>query len=135
MNAVKFYPSLRLEFKRIDWIKKGDEPIGQKIRVKTVKNRFNAPYKVTEIDLIFGQGVDLVVEAVDVAVDKKIIEQGGAWFKFKDADGNDQSLQGRNRVYDFYRESESNLAALKQAIKTPLSAIVITEEDELDVES
>lgn len=130
-EAIKFFPSLRLEFKRIDWIKKGEEPVGQKIRVKTVKNRFNSPYKVCEIDLIFGEGVDLVVEAVDVAIDKKIIEQGGAWFKFVDVKGQAQSLQGRPKVYDFYRASEDDFAALKESFKFPVRPASEVDKEEI----
>lgn len=103
---MKFYPSLRLEFKRYDWIKKGDTPIGQIIKAKTIKNRFNAPYLVTEISLIFGEGIDQVIEAVDVAVTKGIIKQGGAWFSFEDSNKDPQKLQGRERVYEFFREDK-----------------------------
>lgn len=126
-EAIKFYPSLRISVARKDWIKKGDEPIGQIIRAKTVKNRLNSPYKVTEISLLFGQGIDQVIEAVDVGVEKNIIVQGGAWFNIVKSDGSTDKFQGRNSVYDFYRENKEEFQYLKSKLFVNNNKVIETE--------
>ena len=129
-NSVKFYPSLRISVARKDWIKKGEEPIGQVIRARTIKNRMNNPYKVEEISLIFGEGIDQVIEAVDVAIDNNIIVKGGAWFNFTSVDGEQLKLQGRDSVYDFYRNSSKDFEDLKSKLLTNKD-LIVTEENPL----
>jgi recombination protein RecA len=120
---------LRISVSRKDWIKKGDEPIGQIIRAKTIKNRLNNPYKVTEISLIFGEGIDQVVEAVDVGVDKGVIRQGGAWFNITTMSGEAEKFQGRSSVYDYYRENSNELAYLKSKLFEKPSNVIETPEE------
>lgn len=129
-NSVKFYPSLRISVARKDWIKKGEEPIGQVIRARTIKNRMNNPYKVEEISLIFGEGIDQVIEAVDVAIDNNIIVKGGAWFNFTSVDGEQLKLQGRESVYEFYKNSSKDFEDLKSKLLTNKD-LIVTEENPL----
>lgn len=129
-NAIKFYPSLRVSVSRKDWIKKGDEPIGQIIRARTIKNRMNSPYKVEEISLIFGEGIDQVIEAVDVAVEKGIIVRGGAWFNLVSSTGEELKFQGRDSVYDYYRNSKEDFEFLKSKLFTPNTKVIETLEEE-----
>lgn len=129
-NSVKFYPSLRISVARKDWIKKGEEPIGQVIRARTIKNRMNNPYKVEEISLIFGEGIDQVIEAVDVAVEKGIIVRGGAWFNLVSSTGEELKFQGRDSVYDFYRNSKEDFEFLKSKLFTPNTKVIETPEEE-----
>lgn len=129
-NAIKFYPSLRVSVSRKDWIKKGDEPIGQVIRARTIKNRMNSPYKVEEISLIFGEGIDQVIEAVDVAVEKGIIVRGGAWFNLVSSTGEELKFQGRDSVYDYYRNSTEDFEFLKSKLFTLNTKVIETPEEE-----
>lgn len=136
-KALKFGASLRLEVRKKEFIKKGEINIGQKIVVKTIKNRFGAPYGVTEIDLIFGEGVDQVIESVDVAIEKGVIEQGGAWFTVTNSLKESLRFQGRTKVYDYFREAPDQLDYLKSLLYVKRESIVesINQEDIAEVDN
>ncbi len=95
-NALKFFSSVRLMVSKRD-IKDGEERLGSKVAVKVIKNKVSPPFKVAEFDIMYGEGIDTLGEIVDLAVKFKIIEQGGAWFKY----GDTMKCQGREKVYDF----------------------------------
>ncbi len=93
-NALKFYSSVRLDIRRIESLKEGQEVMGSRVRVKVVKNKTAPPFRQAEFDILFAEGVSKVGELVDLGVEKKIINKAGAWYSF-----NDERLgQGRDAV-------------------------------------
>lgn len=118
-SAMKYYASLRLELKQVDKIKKGaDEIIGQIVRVKTIKNKVGMPYKTTEFNLIYGQGISLLHEIVDVALEKQVIKRAGAWYTYPIKNGETLRCQGRDPIYDYYKTSQEDLDYLHSLIKS-----------------
>ena len=83
-NALKFYSSIRMDVRRIETLKDGNEVTGNRVRVKVVKNKVAPPFKETELDIVFGWGVDKVADAVDMAVAADIVQKSGSWYSFKD---------------------------------------------------
>jgi recombination protein RecA len=95
--ALKFYSSVRLDIRRIESVKKGDEVLGNRVRVKVVKNKVAAPFKQAEFEIIFGQGVDKFGYLIDMGVNDGIIEKAGAFFSYK----GEKLGQGRENVKIF----------------------------------
>lgn len=101
-RALKFYSSLRLDVRKVQQLKNGTETVGNKIRVKVVKNKVAAPFKEAEFDLIFNSGVDNEGCIVDAGVKLGIIEKSGAWLSYKD---NTMHCQGREKASQFLRDN------------------------------
>jgi recombination protein RecA len=99
-NALKFYASQRLDIRRIAAIKEGDQVVGNRTRVKVVKNKIAPPFKEAEFDIIFGLGISKEGEIVDLGVTLGVIEKSGAWYSF---DG-ERIGQGRENVKRFLGE-------------------------------
>lgn len=93
-NALKFYASVRLDIRRIQTLKNGDEMYGNRVRVKAIKNKVFSPFQVAEFDLIFGKGIDSIGEAIDLAVLKNVIQKSGSWYSYK----SDKLGQGKESV-------------------------------------
>lgn len=100
-NALKFYSSLRLDIRKAQAIKNGDEIIGNQVRVKVVKNKVAPPFKKTEFDLMFNEGISRVGEIVDLGVEKGIITKSGSWFSYE---GN-KLAQGRDGAKNVLRDN------------------------------
>src|SRR2546427_5987773 len=96
-NALKFYASVRLDIRRIESIKEGQEVTGSRVRVKVVKNKMAPPFKQAEFDVLFAEGVSKVGELIDLGVDRKIVDKSGAWFSYQ----GEGLGQGRDAVREF----------------------------------
>jgi len=102
-NALKFYSSIRLDIRRIASIKHGEEVVGNRVRVKVVKNKCAAPFREAEFDVLFGQGISRVGDVLDLAVNKDVIKKSGAWFSFQEH----RLGQGREAVKEFLLANKS----------------------------
>ncbi len=127
-RALKFYSSVRLDIRRIEAIKDGREQIGNRARVKVVKNKLAPPFRMAEFDIMFGQGISREGSLLDVAVDVGIVRKSGAWYTFE----GDQLGQGREKAKRFLRENP-DLAMLLEA--KVLAAVGITDPEEAGSEA
>ena len=100
-NALKFYSSMRFDIRRIESLKESQEVIGNRVRVKVVKNKLAPPFKQAEFDIYFNQGISREGEIIDLGVEKGIIEKSGAWYSY----GGTRIGQGRENVKDFLRNN------------------------------
>ena len=121
-RALKFYSSVRVDIRRIGGIKDGDQAVGNRTRVKIVKNKLAPPFRIAEFDLMFGEGVSREGDLLDLAVAHRIVEKSGTWFS---CDG-ERLGQGRERVKQFLKENtavfESIDARLRKALHLPAAA-------------
>lgn len=113
---MKYYPSVTIDLKRIDIIKKGEIVIGQTIRANFLKNRFGSPYAKADFNLYYGIGIKKDDELIEVAVEKKIIKQGGAWYTITLRDGSTERAQGKNGVAAFYEEHPEEFDYLRTLV-------------------
>ncbi len=111
-RALKFYSSVRLDIRKSEAIKSGSDVIGNKVNVKVVKNKVAPPFKTATIEIMYGEGISLIGEMIDLCVDYEIIQKSGAWFSYKD----EKIGQGRDAVKNLLRNNE----ALKEELLTLL---------------
>ncbi|MEA5258635.1 recombinase RecA [Arcicella aquatica] len=112
-NALKFYASVRLDIRRIGQIKDGDNVIGNRTRVKVVKNKVAPPFKVVEFDIMYGEGISKAGEVLDLAVDMEVVKKSGSWFSY----GTNRLGQGRDGVKDMLKDNPDLLEELENKIK------------------
>jgi recombination protein RecA len=111
-QALKFYASYRLDIRRIGPVKKGDKIIGNRTRVKVVKNKVAPPFKSTEFDLVYGKGISYAGEVLDVAVEHGVIEKSGAWFSY----GKDRIGQGRDNACAFLAAAPEIMEEIRKKV-------------------
>ncbi|SCZ49673.1 recombinase RecA [Thiohalomonas denitrificans] len=130
-NALKFYSSVRLDIRRIGAIKKGDEVIGNETRVKVVKNKVAPPFRQTEFDILYGQGISREGEIVDLGVKQGIVDKSGAWYSYS---GN-RIGQGKDNARNFLKENPEIAAEIEGKIREKLlpDTTKPTKSDELPV--
>ena len=112
-NALKFYASVRLDIRRIGAIKNGEDIIGNRTRVKVVKNKVAPPFKKVEFDIMFGKGISRSGEVLDMAVDIDLVKKSGSWFSYEDT----KLGQGRDSVKNMFEDNPELMAELEEKIK------------------
>lgn len=112
-RALKFYASVRLDVRRIEALKQNGEVIGNRTRVKVVKNKISPPFKEAEFDIMFGEGISHVGDVLDLAVDEDIITKSGAWFAYE---GN-KIGQGRENARQFLKDNPQILAEIENKVR------------------
>ena len=113
-RALKFYASIRLEIRRITTIKDGAEMVGSRVRVRVVKNKVAPPFKKSEFDIMYGQGISYVGDIIDLAVEGNIVEKTGAWYSYDDM----KIGQGRENAKSFLTENPDIMAAVTDKVKS-----------------
>jgi len=121
-NALKFYASVRLDIRRIAQIKDGDEAVGNRVKVKVVKNKVAPPFRSAEFDIIFGEGVSKIGEILDMGVELGIIQKSGSWFSYE---GNKLG-QGRDAVKELLHDNPELSSEIEKKIRGKLNEIPAT---------
>lgn len=130
-NALKFYASLRLDIRRIGRIKAGDQEIGNRARVKVVKNKVAPPFRQAEFDIIFGQGINRLGEVLDLGVANDLVEKSGAWYSY----GDERLGQGRENAIGYLREHPEISQELEERLRVKLGITPPAEEAEAPQET
>jgi len=112
-NALKFYSSVRLDIRRIATLKQAEQSIGNRVKVKVVKNKVAPPFKQVEFDIMFGEGISKMGELVDYGVKLDIVDKAGAWFSYKDS----KIGQGRENSKIFLRDNPEIAKEIEEKIK------------------
>ena len=111
-RALKFYSSVRLEIRRSETIKDGTEIVGNKARIKVVKNKVSPPFKVVQVDIIYGQGISQEGELLDLSVQLNLIQKSGAWFSHN----GEKIGQGRENAKNYLKENQNLFDELKNQV-------------------
>jgi len=130
-NALKFYASVRLDIRRIGSIKKGDEVIGNETRVKIVKNKVAPPFRITEFDLLYGEGISHEGEIIDIGVKQGIVEKAGAWYSYH----GDRVGQGKDNARNFLKENPDIAEDIERQIRDQLLLKKDVNEEEKPLEA
>lgn len=136
-RALKFYSSVRLEVRRVETLKQGNDMVGNRTRIKVVKNKVAPPFKQAEIDIMYGEGISREGSIIDIGVDKDIVQKSGAWFSY-----NGERLgQGRENAKQYLRDNPAIAEAIDKQIRefsvdtsTATSANLAADEDEDDLD-
>lgn len=112
-RALKYYASIRLDVRKVDSIKNGSDVIGNRTRIKVVKNKVAPPFKTAEFDIVYGEGISKEGSLLDIAVDKKVIQKAGAWFSYGDM----RIAQGRDNARTFLKENPELCAEIEAKVR------------------
>jgi recombination protein RecA len=132
-KALKFYSSVRLDIRRVESIKDGTEVIGNRTRVKVVKNKCAAPFKQAEFDIMYGQGISREGSILDVAVELGFVKKAGAWFTYE----GEQMGQGRENVKTFLRENPQTMAEIDGRVREHMANALLpdTADEAIDIDA
>lgn len=122
-NALKFYSSVRLDIRRIGAIKKGDEVVGNQTRVKVVKNKVSPPFRTAEFEILYGQGISLEGELIDLGVAHSIVDKAGSWYSYN----GDRIGQGKENVREFLKTNPD----IAQDIEGRIRAVLLPQDGEV----
>lgn len=125
-NALKFYASVRLDVRKVATLKQSDEPIGNRVKVKVVKNKVAPPFKVAEFDIMFGEGISKEGEIVDYGVKLDIIDKSGAWFSYEST----KIGQGRENAKAFLKENLNIAEEIATKIRENIGDSMMSSADE-----
>lgn len=117
-NALKFYASVRIDIRRIGQIKEGDTVVGNRTRVKIVKNKVAPPFRQAEFDIMYGEGISKVGEIIDLGVELNIIKKSGSWFSY----GEVKLGQGRDSVKTLFNDNHELMNEIEIKIREALSS-------------
>jgi recombination protein RecA len=126
--ALKFHSSVRVDIRRIASIKRGDTIIGNRTKVKVVKNKLAPPFKIAEFDIIYGEGISRYGELVDLGVDQNIIQKSGAWYSYKD----ERIGQGRDAVIEFFKTNKDIAQKIEKDVRDSIFPKPQKSEDKQD---
>jgi len=118
-NALKFYASIRLDIRKVNQIKEAEDVIGNRVKVKVVKNKLAPPFRKAEFDIIYGEGISRLFEIIDLAVENNIIKKSGSWFSY----GETKLGQGRDAVKKLLTDNPELADELEQKIREVLKTI------------
>ncbi|KRK39718.1 recombinase RecA [Levilactobacillus parabrevis] len=113
-RALKFYATVRLEVRRAEQIKDGTDVIGNRTRIKVVKNKVASPFKRAEVDIMYGQGISQTGELLDMAVEKDIVDKSGSWYSY----GEDRIGQGRENAKKYLADHPDMMAEVNTRVRT-----------------
>jgi recombination protein RecA len=120
-RALKFYSSVRLDIRRIETLKEGVEAVGNRVRVKVVKNKVAPPFKQAEFDVIYGEGISWEGTVLEVGLERKIVQKSGSYFSF----GDERLGQGRHNATAFLREHPDIVDGILRAVQVELGEDVV----------
>ncbi|MGX7195867.1 recombinase RecA [Enterococcus olivae] len=112
-RALKFYATVRLEVRRAEQLKSGTDIIGNRTKIKVVKNKVAPPFKIAEVDIMYGEGISQVGELLDMAADKDIINKSGAWYSYKE----ERIGQGRENVKNYMKDHPEMVAEVSARVR------------------
>jgi len=118
-NALKFYASIRLDIRRIGQLKDGDNIIGNRTRVKVVKNKLAPPFRMAEFDILYGEGISKIGEIIDLGVEHNIIKKSGSWFSYEET----KLGQGKDAVKSLFADNLELAEEIENKIREALSTI------------
>jgi recombination protein RecA len=115
-RALKFYSSVRLDVRRIETLKDGSDPVGNRVRIKVVKNKMAPPFRQCDVDLLFGQGISREGGLIDIGVEHGLVRKSGAWYTYE----GDQLGQGKENARAFLRDNPDLADEIEKRIKETL---------------
>jgi recombination protein RecA len=118
-NALKFYASLRLDVRRIEALKDGQNVIGNRVKVKVVKNKVAPPFKESQFDILYNEGISKIGDMIDIAVDQNVIAKSGSWFSYN----NERIGQGRDAVKKYLQENEKMTKEIDYTVRKKLGLV------------
>jgi recombination protein RecA len=128
-KALKFYASVRMDVRRIETLKDGTEPVGNRTRIKVVKNKMAPPFKQAEFDILYGRGISREGSLLDLGVEHGIVRKSGAWYTYE----GDQLGQGKENSRSFLIDNPDLAREIEEKIKAKLGVGVVAEIEEIDI--
>jgi recombination protein RecA len=123
-RALKFYSSVRVDIRRIGAIKDGDVVVGNRTKIKVVKNKTAAPFREAEFDIMYGEGISREGDLLDLGVAKELVEKSGAWFSYK----GERIGQGRENVKQFLKDNKDMMVKLEAELRKELGLHILVQE-------
>ncbi len=127
-NALKFYSTVRMDIRRIGTVKVGQEAVGNRTKVKVVKNKLSPPFRTAEFDITFGEGISKTGELIDLGLEMSVLERSGTWFSY----GEDRLGQGRENVKNLLKERPDLAAEIESRIREKLNLPQMSLPQEVD---
>ena len=125
-NALKFYSTLRIDIRRIGALKDGQEIVGNRTKVKVVKNKVAPPFKIVEFDIVYGEGISREGDLLDLAVEQEIVDKSGSWYSYQD----ERIGQGRENAKRFLQDHPEMTTEIDQKVRMGFGLADVVEEEE-----